>query len=109
MPNPIIEEFRACADPADADSEIHDVWFTCAEALWLAGAPIPADWRFRPSPFLSTIDLDDDDDRTRWVDEQTGMYGEIAAELIAAELEDDVLYAGLVLARYGRWLGMAGD
>lgn len=110
MTNQIIDEFRLTADDVFIFSDMKDAWFTIAEGLYLYDPSlIPESWGFHPSPFLDSVDLDDEDDRTRWIDDQTGMFGLIVADLLAADLPGDVLYAGRVLTRYGHLLRLAGQ
>lgn len=88
--NDLCSEFRLCFDGSDPWGSTMAWWFAVAGEMYARGLPIPAAWRYRPSP-MGARDPD-------------------AYETPICEAADDValILFGRMLARYATCLKKGG-
>jgi hypothetical protein len=92
MRNAILVAARDEWDPYDARDCALNLQFACADGLALAGESVPAEWEYRPSPFLAGYA--DDDGGTDYMTREYDYIGEVIADAIASGDADAVRQAG---------------
>lgn len=97
--NPVLDLFRDSFDDYDPWGSALSAHFDIAECLYRHGAPVPAEWEFRPSPFLQVGSE---------LDEDASMFAVDIDLLMRTGHYSNLVHAGNVLQRYEAQLELAG-
>ena len=98
--NPVLDLFRESFDPYDPWGSVVSAMFDIAECLYCAGASIPEEWEFTPSPALQVGTVRDPD--------EVSMFAVDIDLLLRTGHYSNLIHAGNVLQRYAHLLDLEG-